>query len=304
MIPAKGEKGSETWKDDHNAAATGGASTWVTGSYDPASNTIVWGVGNPGPDWDHEFRPGDNLYTDSTVGLDADSGKIKWFFQHTPNDPYDYDSVSENLLVDAIVDGKPQKLALEADRNGFAYAVDRNTGEFVWGLPFVKKVTWTKGLNPETGKPAEYDPSKPVQVYEANVTPDREHKVTDICPGNMGGKNWPPTAYNPQLHLWYIPVIESCNRVTNKPEDPAKPVNNRDFFTGGGPTEPFRITGSVTAVDVTTGKIAGKAETPFPLLAGCWRRLIWCSRDNLPARCSRWMPRRCRNCGSSTQAAA
>ena len=262
-IPAKGEPGSDTWKGNNSAEVAGGGSTWVTGTYDAATNTLIWGVGNPGPDWDSEFRPGDNLYTDSSLGLDADTGKIKWHFQHTPNDSYDYDSVAENVLVD--VDGK--KMALEADRNGFAYAIDRTDGRFMWGLPFVKKVTWTKGIDPETGKPTEYDPSKAVQLYNAAVTPTREHAIADICPGNMGGKNWPPTSYNPNLKLWYIPVIESCNRITVTPTKslPAKP---REFYTGGGPSQPFRITGSVTAIDVTTGKIAGKFETKFPLLGG------------------------------------
>ncbi len=148
-IPGKGEPGSDTWKDDQNAAASGGGSTWVTGSYDPATNTVLWGTGNPGPDWDNAYRPGDNLYTDSSLALDADTGKIKWHYQHTPNDPYDYDSVAENVLVDVPGSDGPQKLALEADRNGFAYAVDRTTGKFVWGLPFVKKVTWTKGIDAE-----------------------------------------------------------------------------------------------------------------------------------------------------------
>jgi len=164
--------------------------------------------------------------------------------------------------------GKAQSLALEADRNGFAYAVDRNTGEFIWGLPFVKKVTWTKGLDPETGKPVEYDAKKAVQTYVPENTPDRNTHVADACPGNMGGKNWPPTAYNPNLKLWYIPVIESCNRMKNEPAIPGKSFKPREFFTGGGPSEPFRITGSVTAIDVTTGKMAGKFETPFPLLGG------------------------------------
>jgi alcohol dehydrogenase (cytochrome c) len=264
-IPGKGEAGSDSWKDNNNASASGGGSTWVTGSYDPTSDTVFWGVGNPGPDWDNAYRPGDNLYTDSTLALDANTGKIKWHYQHTPNDPYDYDSVAENVLVDVPGKNGPQKLDLEADRNGFAYAVDRNTGKFVWGLPFVKKVTWTKGIDPESGKPVEYDPNKQVQTYA--VTPNRQEKVTDICPGNMGGKNWPPTAYNPNLKLWYIPVIESCNRITVEEETKDK-LKPRDFFTGGGPSQPFKITGSVTAIDVTTGKIAGKAELPFPNLGG------------------------------------
>jgi alcohol dehydrogenase (cytochrome c) len=266
-IPGKGEPGSDTWKDDKNAAASGGGSTWVTGSYDPATNTVLWGTGNPGPDWDNAYRPGDNLYTDSSLALDADTGKIKWHYQHTPNDPYDYDSVAENVLVDVPGRDGPQKLALEADRNGFAYAVDRTTGKFVWGLPFVKKVTWTKGIDPESGLPVEYDPKKPIQTYNPEVTPSRDHKVADFCPGNMGGKNWPPTAYNPDLKLWYIPVIESCNRVTVEEMSPEK-LKAREFFTGGGPSQPVKITGSVTAIDVTTGKIAGKAELAFPNLGG------------------------------------
>jgi alcohol dehydrogenase (cytochrome c) len=267
-IPAKGEPGSETWKDSYNAAATGGGSTWVTGSYDPTTNTLFWGVGNPGPDWDSQYRPGDNLYTDSTLALDVDTGKIKWHFQHTPNDAFDYDSVSENVLVDAPVHGRPMHLDLEADRNGFAYALDRENGSFIWGLPFVKKVTWTKGLDPKTGKPAEYDPKLAVQKYNASVTPSKDNLVTMICPGNMGGKNWPPTAYNPVLKEWYIPVIESCNRITEKPETPGKPIAKRELFTGGGPDQPERITGSVTAIDVTTGKEVGKHETPYPMLGG------------------------------------
>jgi alcohol dehydrogenase (cytochrome c) len=267
-IPGKGEPGSETWKDTNNAAAAGGGSTWVTGTYDPATDTIIWGVGNPGPDWDNAYRPGDNLYTDSSLALDATTGKIKWHYQHTPNDPYDYDSVAENVLVDVPQpNGGVQKLALEADRNGFAYAIDRMTGKFVWGLPFVNKVTWTKGLDAETGKPIEYDPNKQVQRYNAAVTPHRENKVGDICPGNMGGKNWPPTAYNPELKLWYIPVIESCNRITVEESDPNK-LKPREFWTGGGPSQPFKITGSVAAIDVTKGKMAGKMETPFPNLGG------------------------------------
>jgi alcohol dehydrogenase (cytochrome c) len=267
-IPAKGEPGSDTWKDSYSAASTGGGSTWVTGSYDPRTNTLYWGVGNPGPDWDAEYRPGDNLYTDSTLALDLDTGKIKWHYQHTPNDAFDYDSVSENVLVDAPVHGRPMHLNLEADRNGFAYALDRDNGSFVWGLPFVKKVNWTKGLDPETGKPAEYDPKAPVQKYNASVTPSRQNTVSMICPGNMGGKNWPPTAYNPVIKVWYIPVIESCNRVTVKPENPEKKLGKRELFTGGGPDQPERITGSVTAIDVTTGKQVGKHETPYPMLGG------------------------------------
>jgi len=274
-IPGKGQPGIETWKGNNDAEVAGGGSTWVTGTYEPGSNTIYWGVGNPGPDWDNAFRPGDNLYTDSTLALDADTGKIKWHFQQTPNDPYDYDSVAENVMVN--VDGK--KLVLHANRNGIGYAMNRTDGKFEWAAPFVKQLTWTKGINPQTGKPVEYDPHKDVQTYA--IAPHRGQPYTDFCPGNMGGKNWPPTAYNPDLKLWYIPVIESCNRVTIAPEK-AIPAKSREFFTGGGPTQPVRITGSLTAIDVTTGKEAGKFETHFPDLGGvlATKDLVFSSQPN------------------------
>ena len=265
-IPAPGEPGSETWKDGYEAWKTGGGSTWVTGSYDPQMNLVVWGVGNPGPDWDNEYRPGDNLYTDSTIGMDADTGAIKWHFQHTPNDPYDYDSISENTFVDTTIKGKKVKATLHANRNGFAYAVDRGTGEYLWGTAFVKKVTWTPGLDAK-GRPANYDPNSDVQRYAAGTSPHRPKVPGVSCPGNMGGKNWPPTAYNPQTNYYYIPVIESCNTMANEIMKPGE-WKARGFFLGGGPSQHERITGSLTAIDVSTGKVAGKYETKFPLLGG------------------------------------
>jgi len=267
-IPGPGEPGHETWADDHDAWKTGGGSTWVTGAYDPEQNLIIWGVGNPGPDWDSMYRPGDNLYTDSVIALDAADGSIKWHYQYTPNDPYDYDSVAEHILVDTTINGQPRKVALHADRNGFGYAIDRTNGQFVWGTPFVKKVTWTKGLDPKTGKPVDYDPNKKVQTYNPENTPTRDNPTITACPGNMGGKNWPPTAYNPETKLWYIPVIESCNVMVTKEAIPGQSYKKREFFTGGGPTTNIPISGSLTAIDVTTGKVAGKFETQYPLLGG------------------------------------
>jgi alcohol dehydrogenase (cytochrome c) len=263
-IPAKGEKGSETWKDSYDAAATGGGAAWVTGTYDPALNTLFWGTGNPGPDWDHEFRPGDNLYSDSMLALDPETGKIKWHFQYVPNDAFDYDGVSEPVLID--VNG--QKLAVAAERDGYVYGLDRTSGKFVWGASFVDKMTWSKGLNPKTGKPLEYDPKKAIQMYQAAGTPSRDKGSTLICPGSMGGKNWPPTAYNPDLKLLYIPVIESCNLIKTVAADEHPVLKPGQGFSGGGPSDPVRITGSVAALDVTTGKIVAKERMPFPSLGG------------------------------------
>lgn len=277
-IPGEGEPGNETWKDDYGAWKTGGGTTWVTGAYDPDLNLIIWGTANPGPDWDNAYRPGDNLWTDSSIALDADTGEFKWGFQHTPNDPYDYDSVAEHTLVDGMINGKFRKAALHANRNGFAYALDRATGEFIWGTQFVKLLNWTDGLD-ENGRPVSYDPDVDVQTYNpgtaaarGGATEGRGEIEGFVCPAHTGGKNWPPTAYNPHTNLYYIPVIESCNKAFAEVTVPGmhKP---RDLFLGGAPFFDFsgehgRITGSVTAINVGTGMVVGKYETTYPLLGG------------------------------------
>ena len=161
-----------------------------------------------------------------------------------------------------------RQVALHADRNGFGYALDRTSGAFVWGTAFVKDLTWTRGLDPETGRPLDYDPNSQLQTYLPGTAPTRENPLGVSCPGNMGGKNWPPTAYHPDLQYWYIPVIESCNEMTNEEMIPGESYKPREWFTGGGPRQHQAITGSVTAIDVTTGEIAAKHETEYPLLGG------------------------------------
>ena len=267
-IPGPGEPGHDTWPTTHDAWKNGGGSTWVTGSYDPDTDLIIWGVGNPGPDWDAEYRPGDNLYTNSAVALDADTGALKWHFQYTPNDPYDYDGVNEQVFADAMVNGQQRKVVLHADRNGFAYALDRVTGEFLWGKPFVDRVTWTPSLDPKTGIPVNYDPNSKIQSYAPGTAPSRTNKVGVSCPGNMGGKNWPPTSYNPELNLYYIPVIESCNEMTNEEMIPGESYKPREFFTGGGPRQHEPIYGSIAAIDVNTGDVKAKYRTKYPMLGG------------------------------------
>ncbi|MEE9533304.1 MAG: PQQ-dependent dehydrogenase, methanol/ethanol family, partial [Acidimicrobiia bacterium] len=281
-IPAPGEPGNETWKDDYGAWETGGGSTWVTGSYDPELNIVVWGTANPGPDWDNAYRPGDNLWTDSTIALDVDTGKFLWGFQHTPNDPYDYDSIAENTFVDGNINGQYVRATLHANRNGFAYALDRSNGKFLWGTQFVKKLNWTDGLD-KNGRPNAYDPNSDVQSYNPGTAAHRGKQTKigergDIegisCPAHTGGKNWPPTAYSPHTGLYYIPVIESCNKAFASVSDPDWDPSVRQWFLGGAPYFTFddpasgRITGSVTAIDVSTGVVRGKWETQFPMLGG------------------------------------
>jgi alcohol dehydrogenase (cytochrome c) len=210
-IPGPGEPGHDTWSGD--AWKTGGAPVWTTGSYDPALNLTYWGVGNPGPDWNPDQRPGDNLYSDSVIALDADTGALKWHFQFTPNDAYDYDSVQVPVLVDMDWQGKPAKLMLWANRNGFFYVLDRVTGKFLLGTPFVK-VNWASGLDAN---------GRPIQTPQPAGSP--------TWPGNQGGTNWYPPSYSPRTGLFYFAAWENYATIYRKEESEYKPGG---LFLGGG----------------------------------------------------------------------
>ena len=191
-IPEPGEPGNETWKGD--SWMHGGASAWLTGSYDPELNLIYWGIGNPGPDWNPELRHGDNLYSDSVVALDADTGKLKWHFQFSPHDGFDYDAVQVPVLADLNWKGRPRKTMLWGNRNGFFYVLDRSTGEFLLGSPFVKQ-TWAVGLD-ERGRPI---PAK-------DRMPSAEGSLT--YPGVQGGTNWYAPSFSPVTGLFYLTAWE------------------------------------------------------------------------------------------------
>jgi len=192
-IPGPGEPGHETWAGD--SWKYGGGSVWVTGSYDRALNLTYWGIGNPGPDYNGDVRLGDNLYSDCVVALDADTGKLKWYYQFSPHDEFDYDSVQVPVLADMDWQGRPRKVMLWANRNGFMYALDRTTGEFLKGTPFVK-VNWANGFD-EKGRPMRTPGKLP--------TPEG----TQIFPGNQGGTNWYSPSYSPRTGLFYIPSWEN-----------------------------------------------------------------------------------------------
>jgi len=193
-IPGPGEPGHETWSG--NDWSHGGASVWLTGSYDSDLNLTYWGVGNPGPDYNAAQRPGDNLYSDSVVALDPDTGRLKWFFQFTPNDSHDYDSVQIPVLIDTNWNGTPRKLVLWANRNGFFYVLDRTTGKFLSGWPFIK-VNWASGLDEETGRPI--------------LTP--HPPGTPTYPGGQGGTNWYSPSYSPNTGLFYISTWEGYGAI-------------------------------------------------------------------------------------------
>ena len=214
-IPEPGDPGSESWEGD--SWQHGGGSVWVTGSYDPATNLTYWGIGNPGPDWNPSQRPGDNLYTDSVVALDADSGELKWHFQFTPHDGYDYDSVQVPVLADIPWKGSTAKVMMWANRNGFFYVLDRTNGKFLFGTPFVK-VNWASGLD---------DNGRPIQ------TPQPPGKPT--YPGNQGGTNWYPPSFSPRTGLFYFSAWENYATIYKPSAATYKAGQN---YTGGTPA-PF-----------------------------------------------------------------
>src|SRR6185503_4845454 len=158
VVPKPGDPGSETWKDDDNAWKTGGGVIWQTGSYDPASNLYIVGTGNPFPIYDPQFRPGDNLYTNSVIALDVKTGKLAWHFQYTPNDSWDYDEVGVHMLYDITINGRVRKVVSHFGRNGFFYTIDRTNGRFIKAEKYVNDLNWTKGIDPETGRPLDYNP--------------------------------------------------------------------------------------------------------------------------------------------------
>jgi alcohol dehydrogenase (cytochrome c) len=272
-IPGAGEPGSETWKDGKERWRHGGGSVWETATYDPESDTFYQGIGNPGPDWDAEYRPGDNKWTGSVLALSPSDGKIKWGYQYTPNDPYDFDEISEHPIINAKVNGEDRKLVVHAARNGFFYTLDRTNGSFIAGKQYVDQLNWTPGLDPKTGKPLNYNPNADVQMYaEGSHGTRAKPKSEKLCPTNNGGKNWEPSAYNPELGLIYIPSIEGCNYIDLVEQkdmvDQGGTVKPRERFTGGSPRTPDRLYGSLKAVDPTTGETKAAQKLIYPNMAG------------------------------------
>jgi alcohol dehydrogenase (cytochrome c) len=209
-IPGPGEPGHDSWDED--GWKNGGGSVWVTGSYDPELNLTYWGIGNPGPDWNPSQRPGDNLYTDSVVALDADTGQLKWHFQFTPHDGYDFDSVQVPVLADINWQGRPTKVMMWANRNGFFYVLDRASGKFLLGQSFVK-VNWASGLDMK---------GRPIQ------TPQPAGTAT--YPGSEGATNWYPPSFSPRTGLFYFSAWENYGTVFHPEKATYQPGRN---FTGG-----------------------------------------------------------------------
>ena len=250
-VPGPGEFGNDTWKGE--SWKTGGASIWITGSYDPETNLTYWGVGNPGPDWNGDVRKGDNLFSDAVVALDADTGERKWHFQFTPHDIHDWDATQIMVLVDREFEGRRRKLLITANRNGFYYVLDRGTGEFLHASPFVKQ-TWAEGID-ENGRPIRAPGKEP--TAEGNR----------IYPMVAGGTNWMSPAYSPVTGLYYVTAREGSS-VYFKGEAEYKPGTR---FWGGHFDNQDRDqdwAGAVRALDPITGKLVWEHKLFRPAWAG------------------------------------
>jgi len=250
-VPAPGEPGSETWSGD--AWKRGGGPIWTTGSYDPELNLMYWGVGNPGPDWNGDGRPGDNLYTDSVIALDPDTGKLKWHYQYTPHDEFDYDATQIPVLADIQFNGQPRKVLMQANRNGVFYVLDRTNGQFLKAAPFTK-VNWVNGWDAK---------GRPNRVL--SPTPEG----TLVYPNNQGATNWYSPSFSPRTGLFYIPTWADTYSIYRKtPGKDAVSFAEGQFFAGTFPTMtlppmvgaatntrlPQEGYGTIQAVDPKTGE--------------------------------------------------
>jgi alcohol dehydrogenase (cytochrome c) len=254
-IPGPGEPGNETWPGD--TWKTGGASTWVTGSYDPELNLIYWGTGNPGP-WNSDLRVGDNLWSSSMIAVDADSGALKWGFQYTPNDAWDYDGNNAPVLIDVTIDGKPVKAAVQSNRNGFLYVLDRTNGDFVYAEPIIQGINWTSGID-ASGRPVVNEETRPLSGGPT---------IEPIVPGLEGGTNWYAISYNPELGYVFLNANHWAMGMTAwKGEDVV--YNPGDLYMGVD-FQMYRLEdkiGYTKAFDVANRRFVWETSNDLPLFA-------------------------------------
>jgi alcohol dehydrogenase (cytochrome c) len=240
-IPGPGEFGSESWPG--KAYLRGGGTTWMPGTYDPALNLIFWGTSNPAPDFNDDVRPGDNLYTDCMLALDPDTGKLKWYFQFTPHDLFDFDAVETPMLIDAVYKDGPRKLLVQANRNGFVYVLDRTNGKFLSATRFVEKMNWAKGID-DHGRPIRTD----LRPTAAGAR---------VCPGYSGATNWYAPSYNESTRMVYFMALEECETFFSEPTQNFQ--EGKEYYSTGVKRIPGETSQKVlVAYNLDTGSIAWK----------------------------------------------
>jgi alcohol dehydrogenase (cytochrome c) len=238
-VPKPGEPGSETWIG--KAIEHPSAVAWFTGTYDPQLDIVYWPTGNPGPDYNGQERGGDNLYSCSVLALDAKTGKLRWYYQFTPHDVFDWDAAEPPVLLDADWQGQPRKLLVQANRNGFFYVLDRTDGKLLLARPFVKKVTWAKEIGAD-GRPV------------LNPLPKTPTGGTQVCPSQDGATNWFSTSYNPGTGFYYVQALEKCSIYAKRPVEWEA---GRNFLGGSSRNMPDETAQKVLrAIDIQSGKIA------------------------------------------------
>ncbi|MBE0485387.1 PQQ-dependent methanol/ethanol family dehydrogenase [Marinobacter sp.] len=256
-----GGEAGKTWPGD--MWKSGGAATWLGGTYDPETDTLFFGTGNPAP-WNSHLRPGDNLFSASRVAIDPNDGSIKWHFQTTPNDGWDYDGVNELIPFDLKENGKTIKAAATADRNGFFYVLNREDGSFIRGFPFVDTISWAEGLDSKTGRPIFKEGGRPGNPADL----DGEKGETVVAyPAFLGGKNWMPMAYSPDTELFYVPSNEWSMDIWNEPVSYKK---GAAYLGAGFTIKPANddFIGVLRAMDPKTGKEVWRQNNSAPLWGG------------------------------------
>ncbi|MCW5695626.1 MAG: PQQ-binding-like beta-propeller repeat protein [Bauldia sp.] len=266
-VPGPGEPGHETWPQDNDSWMTGGGGVWVAPTYDPDTNFIFVGTGNPSPAWDAEFRAGDNLYTASTAVLDGDTGELVWYFQYTPNDAHEHDEISPHILFDVEVGGEMRQVFGHFSRTGYYYTFDRNTGEYLSAVPGQSVITWTAGIDPKTGLPVEYDPDVDFQRYAVN--PERGEETVELCGGLFLTGTWPPS-YDPERQRVYnSSPDDSCNPGVRIDWDDTQTVEERFGRQGlGGPIGVANSGYRINATDARTGEIVASYDNGIEARAG------------------------------------
>jgi alcohol dehydrogenase (cytochrome c) len=260
-VPAPGEPGAETWKDKNNAWQTGGGAMWVTGSYDVATNQVLWGTGNPVPMFNPYYRPGDNLYTNSLISWNPDTGKMNWYHQYTPGDMWDYDEVGSHILIDGIIGGQPRKLITHSARNGFLYTFESANGQTVLAKPYMEEITWTKGIDQKTGLPVDYDPTRDIQIYSGAQNLTLTDPTKRVCPSHEGGNNYWSASYSQRTRLLYIPSRPTCVEVTMTPNQLRTPTG---AMLGGAVKIVSRTESEIVVADPLTGEVKNRVRAPYP----------------------------------------